>query len=262
MAIIEFQKISGGQLPRGGKAFVGVFGSFEPESNPITVFIDFQLTTPIVSSEGIDLDSDGMPLIAGKRTPLYVASDYSFQIRDHVGAKFWPEALQRTIPSSLDTSLPQTITGQWVFDISGGKSNYATNDTTLLDPDITLSGILDHTAFNPQSIGVLNFIQSPTGSSAITTAELGDSGDTFVFTRAKTASSSASVSLEAGSEGLCVISASTSVTIGAPAVILSGSLSFDGSAPATVLGNVVNRKQVFDENGVSLGFIAIYDAIT
>jgi len=41
-----------------------------------------------------------------------------------------------------------------------------------------------------------------------------------------------------------------------------GSLGVANSAAATALGSVTDKVEVFDENGVSLGFFPVYDAIT
>lgn len=45
-------------------------------------------------------------------------------------------------------------------------------------------------------------------------------------------------------------------------LLLTGGVGVGNSAAATTPGSVTDKIEVFDENGVSLGFLAVYDAIT
>ena len=61
MSLIEVQKISNGELPSGGRVYIGVIGSSEPESNPVQIYFDYEFTEPVdlfVTSSGIPLDLD------------------------------------------------------------------------------------------------------------------------------------------------------------------------------------------------------------
>lgn len=134
MALIEVQKISNGELPRGGKAYFGIFGNEEPEDNPIQVFTDFELTQPLdlsISSLGVDLDRDGYTLVLGQRTDLYIAVDFSFMIRDSKGARFWQKARQNTVIA--DEIIIDQI---WeVIGVPQGSLNMGPYDGDILDDD-------------------------------------------------------------------------------------------------------------------------------
>lgn len=134
MALIEVQKISNGELPRGGKAYFGIFGNEEPENNPIQVFTDFLLTKPLdlsISSLGVDLDRDGMTLVNGQRTSLYIAVDFSFMIRDSKGARFWTSAQQNTVVA--DEIIIDQI---WeVIGVPQGSVNMGPYNGDLIDDD-------------------------------------------------------------------------------------------------------------------------------
>ncbi len=100
MALIEFQFISNGLLPRGGKGYIGPIGNEEPELNPSgRVYLNYQHTDSIDISDGVLLGSDGQPMVNGVKTDLYTPDDYSFMIRDSYGAKLWPKARQYTVNS-------------------------------------------------------------------------------------------------------------------------------------------------------------------
>ena len=185
MSIVDVQKFSNGHPASRGKVYIGLHGSNEPETNPVTIYSDYLFTTPITVTDGVDLDQDGFPLVDGIRTNIYVNGDYSFQIRDRNGAAFFPKPMQFiavgggsvpeapsngliygrsnedwiqiTSDGSFDPAAPQTITGQWSFDISGGKSFYATDDLTfaamtqafgIFDHDIVADALIANTVIN------------------------------------------------------------------------------------------------------------------
>ena len=58
------------------------------------------------------------------------------------------------------------------------------------------------------------------------------------------------------------IAGSDAATINSSGLRLIGSLGVGNSAAATTPGTVVKKIEVFDATGVSLGFIAVYDAIS
>lgn len=82
---------------------------------------------------------------------------------------------------SFDPTASQTITGEWKFDISGGKSFFATDDVTLASPT-KFVGFLDHSTLNPSDISYFNFITNSTGSNtANLTAVCNDDGSAFHY---------------------------------------------------------------------------------
>ena len=288
--IVEFQKISGGQLPRGGKAFVGVFGNNEPESNPITVYSDFLLTSPIVSSSGIDLDSDGFPLLEGERVNLYVAADYSFMIRDSDGARFWKEARQVSIPKgdgsiagiSDVAGLYESSSAGQVITVNATNDGVEAADAAGFDPtaDIDFTGLctFDTTAqlnggswsYSSAARGNLSF--STTTNTTNLDLRTKNKDDEFQFAsivvRSSTVSEEISLIASNNTGNACSIlmvsdhPGGTSTAIDSDDVSIKGNLGFDGTVAATTLGTVIARKQVFDENGTPLGFMPIYDSIT
>lgn len=65
----------------------------------------------------------------------------------------------------FDPTAPQTITGEWKFDLSGGKSFIVSDDPTMVSPTNIL-GIFDHIgAVDSSSIMSLNQVSNTLGSS-------------------------------------------------------------------------------------------------
>lgn len=159
MALIEVQKISNGELPRGGKAYFGLFGNEEPETNPIQVYIDFELTEPLdlsISSLGVDLDRDGYTTVNGQRTDLYIGVDFSFMIRDSKGARFWQQARQITvIPTELETAQIWNVIGVSPGSADMGDYTGSIPDNETIKENIQHVGTLVDAAKDLQSLDVM-----------------------------------------------------------------------------------------------------------
>lgn len=128
-SIVDIQKIAGGQLPSQGKVFIGLFGDNEPETNPIAIFSDVNATVSVNNTAGVLLDLDGYPTVDGQRISLYSIQNYSLQIRDKFGAKFWPDARQIELLSAdkFIESNPQIGTEYTVITGDLGRTIVITN---------------------------------------------------------------------------------------------------------------------------------------
>lgn len=77
---------------------------------------------------------------------------------------------------------------------------------------------------------------------------------------------SVQIGYDAGDASVAVptgtLKAKTNLAIDAAKTLLTGSLGVGNSAAATTPGSVVKKMEIFDAAGTSLGFVAIYDAIT
>ncbi len=193
----------------------------------------------------VDSDAEADPPVVGDEVslPLSFSTDQELYLRDGPVALVVTQADGTTLFSD-------------VVQIGSG-----TGMVTTLSPQVTLAQVAAD-VYGDRTAGTAAF----TAKATLTTK-----GDIYAASAASTPAR-----LAVGANGLGLVAASGETTGlkwsavlqpdvasgGSTKVLASGGIGVGNSAAATTLGTVVKKVQVFDAAGSSIGYVAVYDALT